>query len=108
MLYASMLGVEIEDATMHVAGTWKIEGSVYRQTRKAVMERVATSLEVRSDADPARLAAVLRNASNGCFAEQAIRNPVPIDETLQVNGKPFAIDDYPAETVRRPGADAED
>ena len=102
MLYASMLGVEIQDAKMHVAGTWKVEGSVYRQTRKAVMERVETSLEVRSDDDPARVAAVLRNASNGCYAEQAIRNPVPIDETVSLNGAAFAIDDYPAEPVPRP------
>jgi hypothetical protein len=102
MLYASMLGVEIQDAKMHVAGTWKVEGSVYRQTRKAVMERVETSLEVRSDDDPARVAAVLRNASNGCYAEQAIRNPVPIDETVSLNGAAFVVDDYPAEAVQRP------
>ncbi len=97
-----MLGVEIQDAKMHVAGTWKVEGSVYRQTRKAVMERVETSLEVRSDDDPARVAAVLRNASNGCYAEQAIRNPVPIEETVSLNGAVFVVDDYPAETVPRP------
>ena len=102
MLYASMLGVEIQDAKMHVAGTWKVEGSVYRQTRKAVMERVQTSLEVRSDDDPARVAAVLRNASNGCFVEQTIRNPVPIDETVSLNGADFSVDDYPAETMPRP------
>jgi len=102
MLYASMLGVEIMDAKMHVAGTWKVEGSVYRQTRQSVMERVETRLEVQSDDDPARVAAVLRNASNGCFVEQTIRNPVPIDETINLNGAAFTIDDYPVETMQRP------
>ena len=102
MLYASMLGVEITDAKMHVAGTWKVEGSVYRQTRQSVMERVETTLEIQSDDDPARLAAVLRNASNGCFVEQTIRNPVPIEETVKVNGAAFTVDDYPAETMERP------
>lgn len=102
MLYASMLGVEITDAKMHVAGTWKVEGSVYRQTRQSVMERVETRLEVQSDDDPARVAAVLRNASNGCFVEQTIRNPVLIDETINLNGAAFTIDDYPVETMQRP------
>ena len=102
MLYASMLGVEITDAKMHVAGTWKVEGSVYRQTRQSVMERVETRLEVQSDDDPARVAAVLRNASNGCFVEQTIRNPVPIDETINLNGAAFTIDDYPVETMQSP------
>ena len=66
------------------------------------MERVETRLEVQSDDDPARVAAVLRNASNGCFVEQTIRNPVPIDETINLNGAAFTIDDYPVETMQRP------
>lgn len=101
MLYASNLNITIREARMAISGVWRVEGSVYKQTRLSTMERVETNIEVDSDADPALLAAVLRNAGNGCHAEVAIKNPTPIVETLQVNGEPFDLDDYPAKTVRR-------
>lgn len=101
MLYASMLDIEIREARMHITGIWRVEGSVYRQTRVSVMERVETRLEVDSDADPKVIAAALRNAANGCHAEAAIKNPTPVVEELIVNGAAFDLDDYPAEPIRR-------
>ena len=101
MLYASNLNIIIREARMHIAGFWRVEGSVYQQTRLSTMERVETKVSVDSDADPELIAAVLRNAGNGCHAEVAIKNPTPIEETLEVNGAPFRLDDYPVKTVRR-------
>lgn len=86
---------------MKITGFWHVDGSVFRQTRVSTMDRVETRVEIDSDADPDLIAAVLRNAANGCHAEVAIKNPVPIDETLEVNGQPFNLDDYPAKPVRR-------
>jgi hypothetical protein len=106
MLYASMLRIEIDEARMHIRGIWRVEGSVYRQTRKSVMERVETRLEVESDADPDLIAATLRNASSGCHAEVALREPTPIVEEVTVNGKPFDVDVYPTGPVKsRPARD---
>ncbi len=96
-----MLGVTLRSASMRIEGTWKITGSIYRQTRETRMEGVETWVEVESDDDPALVAAVLRNASGGCYAEQALKHPVPISETLRVNGAPFDLEDYPAKPVRR-------
>ena len=62
-----------------------------------------TRVELDSDAEPAVIAAMLRNCSNGCYAEQMIRQPVPIEETFLVNGEPFRVEDYPATAVRRRG-----
>lgn len=101
MLYASNLNIAIREARMAIRGFWRVEGSVYKQTRVSTMERVETEIEVDSDADPELIAAVLRNAGNGCHAEVAIKNPTPVVETLRVNGDPFDLDDYPAKTVRR-------
>ena len=100
-----MLGVSMRDATMHIEGTWSISGSIYRQTRTSTMDKIDTVLDVDSDDDPKLVAAVLRMASAGCYAEQAILHPVPINETVHVNGTDFRIDDYPAETIARPTGD---
>ncbi len=96
-----MLGVAIKSAKMYIAGTWSIQGSIYQQTRTSKMEKVETRVEVESDDDAELVAAVLRSASAGCYAEQALKHPVPIDETVLVNGEAFEIDDYPAKPIRR-------
>jgi hypothetical protein len=86
---------------MRIEGTWAVEGSVFQQTRVSTMVKVDTWVDVESK-DPSELiAAVLRNASNGCHAEQALKRPTPVNETLQVNGESFDLDDYPAAPVRK-------
>jgi hypothetical protein len=35
---------------------------------------------------------IIRNAKNGCFAEGLIVQPVPLNSTVEVNGKPFQIE----------------
>ena len=101
MLYASNLNIKIREARMGITGFWRVAGSIFRQDRVSVMDRIETNLEIDSDADSELIAAVLRNASNGCHAEAAIKNPTPIQETLRVNGEPFDLGDHPAKTVRR-------
>ena len=101
MLYASMLNIKIKEARMSITGFWRVAGSVFRQDRTSVMDRIETNIEVDSEADPELVAAVLRNASSGCHAEVAIVNPTPIEETLKLNGAAFSLDDHPAKTVRR-------
>jgi len=96
-----MLGVTLTAMTMRIEGTWSIRGSIYRQTRETRMEQVNTWVSVESDGDPELVAAVLRNAPGGCYAEQALKHPVPINETLTVNGAPFDLEAYPIKPVRR-------
>lgn len=98
-----MFKVTVRNVRMHISGHWSITGSAFRQDRQAQAEKVETRVELESDAEPAVIAAVLRNCSNGCYAEQMIRQPVPIEETFRVNGQPFRVDDYPATVVRRRG-----
>jgi len=86
---------------MRIEGTWSVEGSVFLQTRVSRMDRCDTWVEVESSDPPELIAAVLRNAGNGCHAEQALREPTPINESLTVNGAAFDLDTYPAKRVRR-------
>ena len=86
---------------MRIEGTWAVEGSVFQQTRVSTMVKVNTWVEVESPDPPEMVAAVLRNATNGCHAEQALKRPTPVNETLTVNGASFNLDDYPAGPVRK-------
>lgn len=47
-------------------------------------------LDVESDEPPERVAALVRQAENGCFTMQALVNPVPFERTVTLNGAPLA------------------
>jgi hypothetical protein len=53
---------------------------------------VDTHLAIDCDAPADRVAHLLKNAKAGCFAEGLITQPVALNSTIEVNGKPFAIE----------------
>lgn len=96
-----MLNITLDAVRMHIEGHWRIEGSVFRQDRRSIMEKVVVDLDVDSEADEKLIAAVLRNARNGCHTETALRNPTPVVETVTLNGSAFDVESFPVETVHR-------
>ncbi len=96
-----MLNITIAKVRMHITGQWRIEGSVFRQDRRSLMEKVEVDLDVESDADEKLVAAALRNARNGCHTEAALRDPTPVSETVKLNGADFDVEAFPVEPVRR-------
>ena len=91
-----MLNITLDAVRMHIEGHWRIEGSVFRQDRRSIMEKVV--VDVDSEADEKLIAAVLRN---GCHTETALRNPTPVVETVTLNGSAFDVESFPVETVHR-------
>jgi hypothetical protein len=67
-------------------------GSVLKGTVYNRWDGVDTHLSIESDAESAKLAHLIRNAKNGCFAEGLIVQSVPLKSTIEVNGKPFHIE----------------
>ncbi|OGA47053.1 MAG: hypothetical protein A3F74_19020 [Betaproteobacteria bacterium RIFCSPLOWO2_12_FULL_62_58] len=67
-------------------------GSVLKGTVYCKWDGVDTHLSIESDAAPDKLAHLIRNAKNGCFAEGLIVQSVPLNSTVEVNGKPFHIE----------------
>ena len=67
-------------------------GSVLKGTVYNRWDGVDTHLAIESDAPPEKIAHLLRNAKAGCFAEGLITQQVPLNSTLEVNGKPFSIE----------------
>ena len=93
-----MMKTKIKKAQVFVTGKYKAEGSVLRESVKAVGLGFSTRLELDSDEPPERIAAVVRNAENGCYVMQCLLNPVPVERTVKLNGSEFNPEEPRRET----------
>jgi hypothetical protein len=86
-----MMKIPVAHASVRVRYRLMVGGSVLKGTVFCNVEGVDTHLSVESDAPPDRLALLIRNAKNGCFSEGLIKKAVPLESTIDVNGKPFSL-----------------
>ena len=84
--------VDISSVKAHVAVHFGLEGSVLAGTIQASAPKVETSYEIESTDDRERVAAVLRNARNGCWVRAAVANPTPFEDRSTLNGEPILFD----------------
>ena len=84
--------VEISSVKAHVAVHFGLEGSVLAGTIQASAPKVETSYEIESPDDQDKVAAVLRNARNGCWVRAAVANPTPFEDRSTLNGQPILFD----------------
>jgi len=87
-----MMKLTVTKASVKVRFRKLLGGSVLKGTVFCRWDGVDTHLAIASDAPPDRLAHLIRNAKNGCFAEGLIVQSVPLNSTIEVNGKPFTIE----------------
>ena len=86
-----MMKIEVRKASCRVRFRKLLGGSVLKGTVFCRWDGVDTHLSIESDAPPEKLAHLIRNAKAGCFAEGLITQQVPLNGTIEVNGKPFDI-----------------
>ena len=91
-----MMKVDIGQVKANVGFSVSSEGSVVRQTVQAKADKIAIHYDVTSDESPERVAGLMRNARNGCYARQSFGRPELFDDTINLNGQPFDLDNYPA------------
>jgi hypothetical protein len=96
-----MLKVDLQKASCQVKAHWTSEGSVFAGTISSTCHWVETHLEIESADDPARVAALVRNAEGGCYAQSALQQPVPVAGTVRFNGADFDYTKYPKVVERR-------
>lgn len=84
-----MMKTKIDKARVFVKAKFKSEGSVLAETVKAQGLGFETRLELESKEPPERVAAVVRNAENGCYVLQSLLNPVPVERKFALNGSEF-------------------
>ncbi len=87
-----MMKLKVGNASCKVRFRKFLGGSVLKGTVFNRWDSVDTHLSIESDAPEDKLAHLIRNAKNGCFAEGLIVQPVPLHSTIEVNGKPFHIE----------------
>lgn len=84
-----MMKTKIKKARVAVKAKFKSEGSVLAETVQAKGLGFETRLEIDSDESAERVAAVVRNAENGCYVLQTILHPVPVERQFTLNGAAF-------------------
>lgn len=99
--YGRMLKVNYTKATCSVKAHWTSEGSVFAGTVSSTCHGVETHVEIESDDDVGRIAALIRNAEGGCYAQSAMQRPVDVVGTVTLNGEPLNYEDYPRAVERR-------
>ena len=87
-----MMKLEVKNASVKVRFRKFLGGSVLKGTVYNRWDGVDTHLAIESDAPPDKLAHLIRNAKNGCFAEGLIVQSVPLNSTVELNGRPFRIE----------------
>lgn len=93
--YGAQLKVPITRARVRVVMRWYRQGSVLAQTIESGCAGVETHLEIESTAPSGMIAAVVRCAKRGCYAENLVMQPVPLRSEVTVNGRAFDLDAYP-------------
>lgn len=94
--YAQMMKVDLGSVRARIGYSVTAEGSVLAQTVQARVDRIVIHYDVESSDTPERVAGVMRNARNGCFARQSIGRPEVFEDTATLNGEPFEMEDHPA------------
>ena len=84
-----MMRVEIDHARVEITGQFAVEESVLAETLRSRCDGITTVLRIKSDAPSERVAGLIRNAENGCYMLQTIRNPVTVRTLVELNGAEF-------------------
>ena len=87
-----MMKMTVTKASCKVRFRKFLGGSVLKGTVYNRWDGVDTHLAIDCDAPADRVAHLLKNAKAGCFAEGLITQSVPLNSTIEVNGKVFEID----------------
>jgi organic hydroperoxide reductase OsmC/OhrA len=87
--FAQMSKVEFTALRARIVAHEAVEGSLYAENIRGGCTRLETVYEIESDADPAKVAMVLRNAHNVCIVGNTIRDGVEQENRFVLNGELF-------------------
>lgn len=87
-----MMKMKVSKASCKVRFRKFLGGSVIKGTVYNRWDGVDTHLSLESDEPADKLAHLIRNAKAGCFAEGLITQAVPLNGTVEVNGKAFEME----------------
>ena len=82
-----MMKIGFEKASCRVEMDYLLSGSVLKGTVQSKCTETRTFFKVESTADPEKIAKVIRLAKQGCFAENMIKEAVPLRSEIELNGE---------------------
>lgn len=94
---------KIDKARVFVTAKFKSEGAVLAETVRAAGLGFETRLEIGAEEPAENIAAVVRNAENGCYVLQTILNPTPVVRKFVLNGAEFDPADMKAKKEKSHG-----
>lgn len=86
--------VKVDKVKIYVTARFHAEGSVLRETIHSGGIGVDMRSEITSGDPIERVAALIRNAEQGCYIMQTIINPTPVTRQFTFNGAPFDPDSF--------------
>ncbi len=87
-----MMKIEVKKASCRVEMDYFLRGSVLRGTVESGCTETRTFFRVESDATPEKIALLIRNAKQGCYAERMIQSAVPLKSEIELNGEPLRLE----------------
>ena len=82
-----MMKLKVKKASCHVEFDYVLTGSVLKGTVKTTWKSVTTRLDIDSEEPAAKIAALVRNAKGGCFAENLVVQQVPLLSSVTLRGQ---------------------
>ena len=88
-----MRHVQLDQVTCDVEFDWALEGSIKKGTIKAACSQVRFRVNVASTSSDEDVRAIVALAERGCFVEQLIQMPVPVQCEVTVNALADGVDE---------------
>ncbi len=88
---ARRLRIPLERATVKVRGRFWTEGSALAGTLRAGCDGFEMELGLESSAPPSEVARLVSLARSACYVEQALAQPVKVEATVTLNGRPLEL-----------------
>ncbi len=82
-----MMKIPFRKARCRIEYDFFLRGSVLKGTVESGCTGFRSFLFIDSDAPRGDIVKLAKNAKGGCFAEWTLRNPVEIEDILEINGE---------------------
>jgi len=86
-----MMKLSIGDVRVKVTAQYHRAGSILAGTATAGCDSIRTDVQLTSDEADDRIADLIRVAENSCYTIGALRNPVPTELGVVLNGRPLEL-----------------
>jgi len=85
--------VQLDQVTCDVEFDWALEGSIKKGTIKAACSQVRFRVNVASESSEDDVKTIVELAEKGCFVEQLIQMPVPVQCEVTINAPADGADE---------------